>query len=321
MHRSLFISALSCGLLLVSSTALAAEPEGGEPSGASEAAPVADPAVPEAAVDLLAEAEPATCEHIFTVDDVEAILEFASDTWAALDAEGFLASTSRLKEAVPCLEAPLSGRQAAEILRWEALGAFMERDPDAASRWFASARIVDPYFRFPAQVVPPGNPLSQVYDESASLSGAFSELRPPAEGALQLNGRLSLQRPDDWPVIVQITDAESKLTYTGLLMPGDPMPDYAAAAEGANLGVKYDSQPIPLHRSLYAGSAATGTVAVVLWAAGLSAKQTFQNNTDPVPFNELSGTRARANTLTGTSLFLAATSGALAFVGHKSRSW
>ena len=309
MRCSVLLTALSCAWLSASSAAMAADSEGSEPvEGAADSAPDGELDAP-------------VCERIFSVDDVEAILEFASDTWASLDAQGFLASTARLQEAVPCLEAPLSGRQAAEILRWEALGAFMERDAEGAARWFASARLVDPYFRFPSHVVPAGNPLSEVYDASADLSGAFSELRPPADGALQLNGRLSLQRPDDWPVIVQITDSNSKLTYTGLLMPGDPMPDYAAAPEGANLNVKYDSQPIPLHKALHYSAVGTGAVSVVLWAAGVSAKSSFNNTTDPVPFNELSGTRARANTLTGTSLFMAVATGALVVVGNKSRSW
>jgi len=251
---------------------------------------------PEAVPDPAPDAQTAACDEAAQNIDLGSNVEIAQLAWTTMDIDFFLDATDQLRIGIDCTQEELSPHAAASVLRSLALRQVMDKQPEQAAETFASARLVEPYYRFPTSMIPAANPVNDWYTVLDKEDTEFTEVPPPAAARMQMNGKLSLQRPD-WPVVVQIINDEGDVRSTVLLAPGEPMPEYEPAPKGAALNYNYDAKVVPLHVPLNVGAGAMGAVAVGLLAVGISNKAKLYG--PDTTFEELDGLRTQANTFSG----------------------
>jgi len=169
------------------------------------------------------------CEAPSTTPQLEAALHEAQEAFVAADLDAFVTATDEAREMVPCIDEVVPGNLVAVLHRTEGLAAFFEEDTERAGRAFAAARRLDPLYRFPSAVVPSGNPLLDVYVAVGLDDGSTTELPPPAEGSLRLDGRRATHRPDELPLLFQRLGGQGRVQTTAYLWPGEPVPEYPAA--------------------------------------------------------------------------------------------
>jgi len=258
---------------------------------------------PESSAEPSAETQP-SCENPVSTEEISREVEVAKLSWTTLDIPFFVDATDNLKHLLPCVTEEVPTHIAADVLRTLGMRHYFDKDQLNASQAFASARIVQPYYRFPASLIPAGNPVIEVYGRVQLDSLTPIELEPPANGRMQINGALSLQRPGHWPAIVQLINTDGSVRSTSYLMGDKPMPTYEPAPPGAALNYRYDAKAIPLHVPLQIGAGVTGATAIGLYAMGLSAKSQF--NSDSAQFEDVPQLHSRANSFTGAGVAVGA---------------
>lgn len=192
-------------------------------------------------------------------------VDAAEAAWG-VDEAAFQAAAATLQKTVPCLVEPLAPQQAAAIHRIQGLSAWLGGDTDAARRDFAAARAADRAWTFPVAMVPEGNPVRALYEGAPALPGG-TPLPPPRGAALRLDGVPSRLRPEDRPVVFQLTKGE-RAVHTEWLPPGAPTPTYAVAGAGLR------------------GPLLIGTGAAALGAGALSVLAWRMYEEPPVPTSE-----------------------------------
>jgi hypothetical protein len=153
-------------------------------------------------------------------------LATAQAAYGALDVPGFRAAMTEVDQTLPCAADEVTRHLAAELHRHQGLRAFLDRDTDRSTGAFAAARAIEPTYKFPVEVVPAGNPVLNDYGAVDPDAGRSVRVPPPLEGRIQLDGEVTEERPVDFPAVVQLFDVEGKVTATGYLWPGDPLPSY-----------------------------------------------------------------------------------------------
>src|SRR5690348_17334170 len=71
-------------------------------------------------------------------------LTAAQQAWASLDVTRFRDLMGQVDEDLPCVSDEISRHLAAELHRYEALLAFLDRDTDKSTHAFAAARSIEP---------------------------------------------------------------------------------------------------------------------------------------------------------------------------------
>ncbi len=154
--------------------------------------------------------------------------ESALGAYGALDVDGFVAGAARVREVLGCLVEPVTRDLAAEAHRVIGLDAFISGDKERAALAFAAARALEPEWRFPESLFPPGHPVRAIY-ESFPLDQASWAPLPPTSAVVRVDGRTADARPSAWPALVQVFGADGKVLASAYLWPGDPLPALPAA--------------------------------------------------------------------------------------------
>jgi len=254
----------------------------------------------------VAQAQDVACDAPTDTAQLSRLLADAELAFTRLDIDAFNASTDALNKQVPCLQEQMPRSLAAEIHRYVGLKAVLSRDFDSAAMAFAAARSVEPQYRFPASLVPDGNPIHDVYSQFDMEAASDEEVPPPAQGQLKFDGTVGVARSTSWPTIVQLVDDEGSVTATVYVYPGDIMPSYPPRVAGEPAPDPFAIAPPP-PRETKSGpnvpllATAGGAIALSGVFAGLAASSeaTFWN--ESTPDSELPGLRGRINTFVALS--------------------
>lgn len=203
----------------------------------------------------------AACDTTVSALDLYAALSDAQRAFAELDIDAFLAADQRAHTGLPCVAEPMSRRLAAEFHRTSALAAAMQKDPDGARVAFSAAKTIEPDYAFPRETLPENSPARAAYD-AAPIVTSTTTVPAPWSGSLSFDGRAGLDRPVGVPTIVQVMDADGRVTTTLLIAPDVVMPWYATSAPEAS----------PRARTpLIVGTAAAGALTALAVVVGTSA--------------------------------------------------
>lgn len=170
--------------------------------------------------------------------------ESALAAYAALDLPGFVEATGRVKATLDCLIEPVTRDLVAEAHRTIGLEAFISGDKERAKLAFAAARSLEPDWRFPESLFPPGHPVRAIYDAVPLDRASWAPL-PPTSAVVRLDGRVADARPTAWPTLIQIFDAKGAVLESAYLWPTDPLPALPPALPPPPPLASQMSTPIP----------------------------------------------------------------------------
>lgn len=175
--------------------------------GSARAAPCEAPVAPLAVDTLVAKVETA-----LTASETDSIPPLAQE----------------LRDALPCLNAVLDGRQVGGVHRVLALDAFISRDKERSEAHFAAMRLSDAEYVF-GDYLPPVHPIRAAMGAVDLTEVPTVALPPPENGRVWVNGKMAERRPEKLPALVQWERGRGKVGLTALLMPGDPDPGWPVA--------------------------------------------------------------------------------------------
>jgi len=238
----------------------------------------------------------AACPESATAVDVIEVAEASARAYEAADLQGFVATSSRLEEMLPCLAEPLPRNVAANVHRMMGLRAFVDQRQEKSTAAFGAARSIEPSYRFPETMVPAGHPIMGNYEAVDVSSVATREVPAPAEGYLHFDGRPATERPTDLPTIAQLFDTEGAVEDTAYLWPGDGLFEYAERTGPASTPV-----PTPISSTqrrgpnlpLAVGAGGAAITSAVLYGVAASASSKF--NSPATPYEDGPKLRAQAN--------------------------
>lgn len=220
--------------------------------------------------------------------DLVSALDDAKEAYGNLEVEAFRAAMGRVHERLPCLEEEVTRHLAAELHRFEGLLGFLDRDSDRSQRAFASARAIEPNYKFPASLVPEGNPALAAYTALAPDKGTVVRVADPLQGRLLFDGATGKMRPTTFPTVFQRMDAEGAVMETAYLWPGDALPPYPARSVPVDLvgGEPDPTKPVPdlvgavragPNKGLLAGAGATALASGLLYGSAFLVHQRYNN--------------------------------------------
>ena len=172
------------------------------------------------------------CEDDSTTADLRLAIEELEAAYIALDVEGVRERMAALEALTPCLQEAIPRTDATRYHRAQGLGAFINRDGDAASMAFLAARSIEPDAPLPSSLIPEGHPVQRLYSERSLDDRPFGPLPEPVDSYLLLDGRQADQRPLSQPVFFQRIESSGTVAQTAYLWPGDPLPSFAVAPPG-----------------------------------------------------------------------------------------
>lgn len=226
---------------------------------------------------------PADCASARAPGELDAALAGVEAAWG-VDEAAFAAGMGSARDVLACLRAPLTPTQAARYHRAEGLAAFLDKQTPAAARAFSAARAIDPTWRFPASMVPPGNPVEVAWDASPASPPPTNRAPPPRGGAtLWIDGADTRARPADRPAVLQVGSRDG-LTTSAWVGPTDPVP-YPARGDGRR-------------KPLLVAAGAAGLVAAGLYGGGVVSAHAWA---DATSIEEADALQGRTNTLVGAS--------------------
>jgi len=156
-------------------------------------------------------------------------LASAEAAFASADLPSFREAQAEAERVASCLGAPATVALSARMHRMEGLAAFFAEDATRSAQAFGSARRLEPEFRFDSALVPPGNPLLEVYFLQDPHGVPAEPLPAPADGELLLDGRVGEARPKAGPTLFQ-HQAGDQIAVSSYLWPIDPVPAYPLPA-------------------------------------------------------------------------------------------
>jgi hypothetical protein len=253
-----------------------------------------------------------SCSQLTLGSSIQSAAERAQEAFGATKVGEFQAAIAEVDSLVPCLMEPVDPAVAALVHRMKGLSAFIERDQDKAREAFAAARALEPGYSWPEELIPWGHPLLGLYRALPVEEASFDSVPAPAAGWVYMDGRPSEPRPLEWPVILQVSDAEGAIHLSGYLWPGDPLPEY-----GLDIAASEPPQPVPTpvaepelpvtvaatsttvrtgpRPAWLVGAGAAAVTSGVLYA--LAARSHGEYWDDQTPYTELDAARGRTNGL------------------------
>ena len=167
----------------------------------------------------------AACQGPSSASDLMRALNEAQSAYASLDTDGFDRASAAVDEALPCLGEPISPPLAAAVHRNEAIKAYIADDPARVRSAFRAALALQPGWRMPEDVLPPGSPLAQLYDEARGLGpGPDEAINLPSGLQLLVDGASAQRVPSERPTVMQIVAPDGQISGTWYLRVGDPFP-------------------------------------------------------------------------------------------------
>ncbi|MFZ5479316.1 MAG: hypothetical protein ACOZNI_21300 [Myxococcota bacterium] len=184
---------------------------------------------------LAASASAADCLALTHAADLAARLDAAEAAYVATEEEAFERALQEAALFLPCTAEPIPPELAARYHRFEGLRLFAAGDTAAATAALRAARVLDPRYRFPDEILPPNHTLRRAYDGLELAEGATRRAIPPRGGAaLYFDGVKSLDRPEERASVLQIVGDDGQAVTTRYLYPGQPLPPYEKVPQARN---------------------------------------------------------------------------------------
>lgn len=176
----------------------------------------------------------ADCAGPTGVAELAVQLGRAEQAFVEMDPAGFRTQRELARETWTCLGEVVSPSTAEAYHQLEALDAFLVRDNDGATRAFQAVLQANPRYALSADLAPEGHPLWQLVQDAKGLPpGEVRELEPPAGLTLRVDGRVGTQVYDALPTILQLTNADYEVLWTGYQRVGASDPDWSGLAPAA----------------------------------------------------------------------------------------
>lgn len=178
-------------------------------------------------VALLALSGPARagCEQATTSNDLVRALNAAQSSYASLDTDGFQRASAQADAALTCLGEAISPPVAAQFHRNDAIKAYIADDLARVRSAFRAALTLQPGWRMPEDVVPPGSPLAALYTEAQGLGpGPDEPVLVPKGLVLMVDGASAQRVPSERPTILQIAAPDGRISETIYLRVGEVLP-------------------------------------------------------------------------------------------------
>jgi len=230
-----------------------------------------------------------TC--VSTSSELFQSVNLATMAFSTTDRENFLEARSKARRALTCLREPVAAAGAAAYHRMEALAAFLDMDKQAVLRSFQAALSIQPSYQLPTTIAPERGPLHLWYTEAQEFPApAFEELQPPERCSLLMDGAVEMERHEALPVIAQVLEWDGAVRWSGLLGPGELIPEEAYSEEYEPVWPPLPTsvpQPEPLPESptkhvspLWYGAGGAVLAAGGLYAAAWASRGTWQDDID-----------------------------------------
>lgn len=234
----------------------------------------------------------ADCTFRTSRDELGVALTAAEAAYVTLDVAEFQRATTDVDFVVPCLDALVSTDLAASLHRIRGLGRFADGDPDGALVALRAARVLQPDYVFPEEVLPPGFELRTLYEELDPTPGEGRKLPKPRGGSLVFDGRDGRFRPDDTDALYQRTDRGGTVVETRVLAPSDPTPSYPGVRKRQT--------------AFLASAGVTAVGAGVLYGLAWSSRGTLDDLDASWTEDDLLAVQRRTNSLFGASIAVGA---------------
>lgn len=155
---------------------------------------------------------PPTCVEPAPPERLAAVVAAAETAFRELEMVAFEARVVEANGILPCVDAVLSPALAAAFHRMEGIAAFSRRDLKVAEEAFAAARLVDPDYIFPTDLIGPDHPILSHYIRRDLSALPVRDLPLPPDTAIWVDGVRSNRVYGALPHVVQIQQLETR-TY------------------------------------------------------------------------------------------------------------
>ncbi|MSP56190.1 MAG: hypothetical protein EXR69_11400, partial [Myxococcales bacterium] len=163
-----------------------------------------------------------------------------------LDEAAFANSGKQLESGLPCLDMTAPPQLFASAYRY--LGAvhyMVDKDPDAARRWFRSSLELDPTYQWDVQELDLGDPVRAAFESERSSAPVAGEGAPgkdldiPSGSAFLLDGRplVEPRASPDRPHVLQVAVVGSRRADRTWLIDGMVFPEEVLRTAPAIIGV------------------------------------------------------------------------------------
>ncbi len=242
----------------------------------------------------------ADCPSPVSEAELSTTLDRAEAAFADLDPAAFGAAMDDTSFQLPCIRQPATPGQAARLHRLTGLRWFIVGKEGEAFAAFRSAATLQPEYRFPETLVPPGHAAREVFERAWGNPGEVGYLPEPLEGSVLLDGTTASERPLERPVWFQLVRDDAVID-SSYVLPSDAWPSYPAKKPPPSVSGKRNPVGFAI--------AATGALVAsgVMYGAALGSKSSFDDDHPDYTIDDLRAHRARTNGLAAGS---AATAGA-----------
>jgi len=167
---------------------------------------------------------PSRCSDL-AASTLSSLASEAMMAFATRDRDGFERAADRAAQALPCVSEVVLPPQAAEFHRLVGLRAWYAGDPQGAELAFRASLALEPSYGLSDKVAPVGGGLRMSWDRAREAPRGRRMLVDEPEGARSwVDGRVSSDRAQDLPSLVQLGAPPDHVGWTGYLGPGGKLP-------------------------------------------------------------------------------------------------
>jgi hypothetical protein len=160
---------------------------------------------------------------------LNATLEHAESAFVELDASRLRSDAGDVTREALCLSDRPGRGTIARLHRVVGLAAFIDQDDERARSAFAAAKLIEPEYRFPAELVPDGTPAAELYASASATPAATAPIPAPRDGRVEIDGEPASARATDRPALALIVGADGAVVASAYVWPADPLPSYEVA--------------------------------------------------------------------------------------------
>jgi hypothetical protein len=169
----------------------------------------------------------AACSTPTTMADVVVGLNAVEAAYLDVERQRFVRATKGSRKDMACMGTAVTAQVAGRFFVHEGLLAAGEGDLDQARVNFAGARWANSQQAL--ALVAAGSPLHELFSAQSLRRPKMAKMARSEGATLLCNGAPCTERPVNWPVLVQVLDAESRVHHTVMLQPGQDLPVYKVA--------------------------------------------------------------------------------------------
>jgi hypothetical protein len=164
--------------------------------------------------------------------DLMTAVNQATSAFSAMNRELFQEARDEARRALTCVDEPLSPASAAAYHRMEAYAAFFDKDEAWGMASFRAALSIQPAYQLDANIAPEDSPVDRWYQKAQEFPPiSFEELDTPETCSLLLDGAEEAERQVELPIIAQVLEWNGEVRWSGLLQPGEIIPEEAFSDE------------------------------------------------------------------------------------------